>query len=42
MIRKTLLWLASGTAIAAALALPAHAQKKTTLVVGLDISDGRN
>ncbi len=42
MIRNTLVWLCSTTAIAAVLALPAHAQKKTTLVVGLDISDGRN
>ncbi|NDC64935.1 MAG: hypothetical protein EBZ59_13370, partial [Planctomycetia bacterium] len=42
MIRNTLVWLCSTTAIAAVLALPAYAQKKTTLVVGLDISDGRN
>jgi peptide/nickel transport system substrate-binding protein len=42
MIRTVLLRLAAGTAIAAALALPAFAQKKTALVIGLDISDGRN
>ena len=42
MIRTVLLRLAAGTAIAASLALPAFAQKKTALVIGLDISDGRN
>lgn len=42
MIRKLLVRLAAGTAVAAALALPAYAQKKTALVIGLDISDGRN